>query len=166
MLALAPHPRNELGPLRGVKCTSNAENALAAAHAAQLGADDSILLNLAGSVCETASANIFWVRAGLLRTPSLQTGCLAGVTRDLLIQWARDSGWDVHETAEPVAALTTADEVFITSSLRQVQPVSHVLDAAGRPVWRRAGEGAAVAAISELFAARSNADWNPRRAAQ
>jgi branched-chain amino acid aminotransferase len=133
-----PWPRNERGAVAGLKTTSYAENVVALAYAAEHGAGEALFGNLAGNICEGTGSNVFYVVDGQLRTPSLASGCLAGITRALLLAWC-----DAVEVDEPLEVLTTADEVFLASTTRDVQPV-RVLD--GRdlgepgPVTRAAAE--------------------------
>lgn len=118
-----PWPRNERGPLAGVKSTSYAENAVALARAAAAGASEALLLNTRGELCEGTGSNVFLIGAGGLRTPALDSGCLAGITRALVVEW-----FGAAETAIASADLATAEEVFLTSSTRNVHPVSRVDD--------------------------------------
>ncbi|HEX6597004.1 MAG TPA: aminotransferase class IV, partial [Acidimicrobiales bacterium] len=116
-----PWPRNERGALAGVKSTSYGENVVALAYAHQRGAGEAILPNLAGNLCEGTGSNVFVGVGGRLVTPPLSAGCLAGVTRDLLLELV-----DVAEEDLPVGALAEADEAFLSSSTREVQPISAV----------------------------------------
>ncbi len=75
-----PWPRNERGVLAGLKTTSYAENVVALAYAQQRGGTEAIFANLAGRLCEGTGSNVFYVVGGELRTPSLASGCLAGIT--------------------------------------------------------------------------------------
>ncbi len=113
-----PWPRNERGALAGLKTTSYAENVVALAHAAERGASEAIFANTVGHLCEGTGTNVFYVVDGELRTPTLASGCLAGVTRALLVEWC-----DVTEVDEPVEVLAAADEVFLASTTRDVQAV-------------------------------------------
>jgi branched-chain amino acid aminotransferase len=113
-----PWPRNEHGVLAGVKTTSYAENVIALAHAAAVDATESIFVNTAGNVCEGTGSNIFYVLDGELRTPTLASGCLAGVTRALIIEWA-----GAREVDEPYSVLEDASEIFLASTIRDVQGV-------------------------------------------
>lgn len=114
-----PWPRNERGALSGLKTTSYAENVLALAYAAERGAGEALFANLAGHVCEGTGSNVFYVVDGELRTPSLASGCLAGVSRALLLEW-----YGASEVDEPVHALEEADEIFLVSTTRDVQAVT------------------------------------------
>lgn len=118
-IATVPWPRNERGALAGLKTTSYAENVVALAHAAQRGAGEAIFANLAGNLCEGTGSNIFYVVEGELRTPTLASGCLAGVTRALVIEWT-----GARELDEPVEVLERASEIFLASTIRDVQPVA------------------------------------------
>lgn len=113
-----PWPRNERSPLAGLKTTSYAENVMALARAADAGASEAVFANLAGNLCEGTGTNVFYVVDGELRTPTLASGCLAGVTRDLLIEW-----YGAREVDEPIEVAQGADEVFLVSTTRDVQAV-------------------------------------------
>ncbi|GAB2981663.1 aminotransferase class IV [Nocardioides montaniterrae] len=113
-----PWPRNERSPLVGLKTTSYAENVVALAHAAERDASEAIFANLAGDLCEGTGSNVFYVVDGELRTPTLASGCLAGVTRDLVLEW-----YGAREVDEPIAVCAQADEIFLVSTTRDVQPV-------------------------------------------
>lgn len=160
VLALSPWPRNDRSPVTGLKTTSYAENVLVLAHAKSLGADEALLSNLAGDVCEGTGSNVFLVLDDTLVTPPLSSGCLAGITRELVIQWCAAAGAEVVERPVPLSALAEASEVFVTSSTRDVHPVTEVLDEAGRRVWR-APTGDHTRRAAEAFAGASARDWNP-----
>jgi branched-chain amino acid aminotransferase len=113
-----PWPRNERGALAGVKSTSYAENVVALAEAGKHGASEAVFANLAGHLCEGTGSNVGYVVGGEVRTPTLASGCLAGVTRGLLVEW-----YDVVEVDEPIEVLETAEEVFLLSTTRDVQAV-------------------------------------------
>jgi branched-chain amino acid aminotransferase len=114
----APWTRNERGALSGVKSTSYAENVRALALATSKGATEAIFLNTAGNVCEGTGTNIFFVIDGTVLTPPLSSGPLAGITREVILEWC-----DVEERDLTLADAKAADEVFVTSSLRDVQAV-------------------------------------------
>ena len=116
-----PWPRNERGALAGLKTTSYAENVVALAHAHERGAGEAIFANLAGHLCEGTGSNVFYVVDGELRTPTLAAGCLAGISRALLLEW-----YGGLEVDEPIEVLEEADEVFLVSTTRDVQPVSRL----------------------------------------
>src|SRR3954447_621701 len=118
-VATVPWPRNERGALAGLKTTSYAENVVALAAAHRAGASEAIFANLAGHLCEGTGSNVFYVADGELRPPSLASGCLAGVTRALIIEW-----YGAREVDEPIEVVEGASEVFLASTTRDAQPVS------------------------------------------
>lgn len=106
--------------LAGVKSTSYAVHVAALAEAARRGADDALLLATDGTVLEGATSNVWWRRGGVLRTPGLETGILAGVTRAHLLRLAPGVGYRVEEGAWPLDEVLSADEVILSSSVREV----------------------------------------------
>ncbi len=118
-VATVPWPRNERGALAGLKTTSYAENVVALAAAQKVGASEAIFENLAGHLCEGTGSNVFYVVDGELRTPTLASGCLAGVTRALILEW-----YGGREVDEPIAVIERASEVFLASTTRDVQAVA------------------------------------------
>ncbi|WP_395753261.1 aminotransferase class IV [Prosthecobacter sp.] len=121
-----PWTRNERCALAGIKSTSYAGNvrALALAHAE--GAGEAIFANTRDELCEGTGTNIFIVTAGVVKTPPLSSGCLAGVTRGLVLEACAAAGIAVEEVAIPIAALKTCDEAFLTSSTRDVHPLAKI----------------------------------------
>jgi branched-chain amino acid aminotransferase len=116
-----------------IKSCNLLNNILAVREAQAQGAVEAILLNDAGAVAECASSNVFAVTGGRVVTPPLSAGILAGITREVVMAVAREVGTEIHEETLSVAALTGAEEVFITSSLKEVTP-ARTID--GRPVGR------------------------------
>lgn len=141
-----PWPRNERGALAGVKSISYGENVMALAYAHERGAGEAIFPNLVANLCEGTGTNVFVGVGGRLVTPPLSAGCLAGVTRDLLLEVA-----EVVEEDLPMAALARADEAFLSSSTREVQPISAV-DSVELPSAPGPLTAAAAAAFSRLVA--------------
>jgi 4-amino-4-deoxychorismate lyase len=117
--------------LGGVKSTSYAVNMAAEAEAKRRGADDAVFLASGGIVLEGPVTNVWWRLGDVLYTPALELGILAGVTRATLIAEAADLGYEVREGAFPLEHAAGADEMFTSSSVREVMPASE-LD--GRPV--------------------------------
>jgi branched-chain amino acid aminotransferase len=147
----APWPRNEHGALSGLKTTSYADNVRALTYARERGGSEAIFANTAGDLCEGTGTNIFLVLAGRLVTPTLSSGCLAGVTRALVLEWVGAQEEDV-----PLTALAEAQEAFLTGTTRDVQPIRRVngsvLAAVPGPVTRKA---------AEVFAMRSAESPDP-----
>lgn len=120
-------------PLAGVKTTSYAVSVVGRVIAQRAGADDGLFVSHDGRALEGTGSNLFVARDGRLSTPPLDEAILPGVTRKLVIQVATESGMNVIEEPVDVADVFAADEVFMTSSLREVYPV-HSVD--GRDVQR------------------------------
>jgi len=113
---------NEHGALSGVKSTSYAENILAYRHAASAGADEAVLLNTSGNLCECSMSNIFLVKKGEVLTPALSSGCLPGVTRASLSFLCPEADITFKQCDLTEEDLFSADEIFITSTARGLQP--------------------------------------------
>lgn len=125
-VAVVPWIRNERAATVGLKTTSYAENVVALAAAKSQGGSEAIFANGAGQLCEGTGSNIFVVRDGVIFTPPLEAGPLAGITRALTIEWCREEGLEVREEALPLSVLAEADEAFLTSSTRDVQAIGAV----------------------------------------
>ena len=140
---------NELSPLAGLKTVSYGANVRALAAAKAAGASEAIFANTQGSLCEGTGSNIFLVHQGQLITPSLASGCLAGVTRQLVIELTGAVEQDV-----PLEALAAADEAFLTSTTRDVHPIhavdGHPLPAAPGPHTQAAAQAFAHLKASEI----------------
>lgn len=113
--------RNERSAVAGVKSTSYAENVVALQLAHQRGASDAVLANTRGELCEGTGTNVFVVVDGHVLTSPVSSGCLAGITRELVLDW-----FGASDETLPIEVLAEADEVFITSSTRNVHPVVRV----------------------------------------
>ena len=144
-----PWTRNERGAMTGIKTTSYGENVLALAHAKERGASEAIFGNTRGNLCEGTGTNVFLVTGGELVTPPLSAGCLAVITRALVLEWCGGTERDV-----PVSALASASEAFLTSSTRDVQAIASVdgvaLPAAPGPVTGKAAQVFAAYAAQSL----------------
>ena len=125
-LGLHEHGRHAASPLAGVKSISWLNNVWAVAEAAKEGFDEVVLLNERGEVAECTSANIFAVKDGKILTPPLNSGCLEGVTRGILMEIAPEAGVSVVEQALRPEDLYSADEVFISSTNRNLISVSEI----------------------------------------
>lgn len=117
-----PWTRNERSATVGLKTTSYAENVVALTYAHGRDAGEAIFANTRGRLCEGTGSNVFLGIGGRLLTPPLSAGCLAGITRDLVLQWLPD----VVEEDLPELALHQANEAFLTSSTRDIQPIRRV----------------------------------------
>ncbi|MFC7724532.1 aminotransferase class IV [Nocardioides sp. GCM10028917] len=134
-----PWTRNENGATAGLKTTSYAENVIALAHARRDGGTEAILANTAGDLCEGTGSNVFYVLDGELRTPSLASGCLAGISRELVLEWCGATEVDAPLTE----VRARASEAFLVSTTRDVQAIARWDDRelpAPGPVTQRCAE--------------------------
>jgi branched-chain amino acid aminotransferase len=136
-----PWTRNECGATAGLKTISYAENVRALAYAREHGAAEAVFANTRGELCEATGSNVFVVNGGVVCTAPVDAGCLPGVTRAVVLEGCRREGIPCEEVAVPLEALAGADEAFLTSSTREVQPIASVdgraLPAAPGPVTER-----------------------------
>ncbi|MFE0179138.1 aminotransferase class IV [Streptomyces sp. NPDC059002] len=146
-----PWTRNERGALTGLKTTSYAENVVALARAHEQGASEALFANTVGQLCEGTGTNVFVVVDGEIHTPPVASGCLAGITRELTVEWT-----GARETELPLDVLERADEIFLTSTLRDVQGV-HRVDARQLP----GAPGPVTAKAMRVFAERAADDLDP-----
>ncbi|HEX5731218.1 MAG TPA: aminotransferase class IV [Blastocatellia bacterium] len=123
MLTISPFRLHSSGPLSGVKQTSLIEHLLALEEARSRQFSEAVLINERGEMVSATAGNIFWVEGDELYTPSLATGCIAGITRGFVYDLARRMGLHLVEGAFPVQRLLDANEVFITSTAREIAPV-------------------------------------------
>ena len=155
-IATVPWRRNDQGATAGLKTTSYADNVIALAYAHERGATEAIFANTAGRLCEGTGSNVFYVRDGRLLTATLRSGCLAGVTRALILEWCADElSGGVSEVDQPVDVLESADEIFLASTTRDVQAVSRC---DGREL---AAPGPVTSAVQEIWAKRAADDLDP-----
>lgn len=146
-----PWTRNERGAVTGLKTTSYAENVVALARAREQGASEALFGNTVGQLCEGTGSNVFVVLDGELHTPPLASGCLAGITRALAVEWT-----GARETDLPLDVLERADEIFLTSTLRDVQAV-HRADERQLPD----APGPVTAKAMRVFDERAGDDLDP-----
>jgi len=130
-LGLREQGRHAASPLAGVKVTSWLMNVWSLQEAQREGFDEVVLLNERGEVAECTAANIFCVKNGRMATPPLNSGCLEGVTRGVLLEIGADAGVPVEERKLFPEDLYAADEVFISSTNRNLLPVTEI---AGRKI--------------------------------
>jgi branched-chain amino acid aminotransferase len=129
-----------------IKSINLLNNILAMQEAVAKGALEAIMLNDLGEVAEGAGSNVFVVHGGALLTPPLEAGILAGITREVVLELARELNLPVHEDVLRVPDFLAADEAFLSSSLKEVVPIATI---DGKPV----GEGTAWPLTRRLLAA-------------
>ncbi|WP_328324040.1 aminotransferase class IV [Kribbella sp. NBC_00382] len=149
-IVTVPWVRNERSAVAGLKTTSYAENVRALAYAKERGGSEAIFANTIGDLCEGTGSNIFCVFDGELVTPTLESGALSGVTRNLVLAWFGGVERDI-----PLAKLAEADEIFLTSTTRDVQAI-HRADERDLAV-----PGEVTATVAKVFAERSADDLDP-----
>lgn len=153
-----PWVRNERSPLVGLKTISYAENVVAVTHARDRGATEALVANTRGELCEATAANVFVERDGGLVTPPLDSGCLAGVTRELVLEWGRAAGLPVEETVLPYAVLDDVAAgragLALTGSVAGVVPVVALDGIAVTP-------GPLTDEVARVYRARAEADLDP-----
>jgi len=118
-----PH-REALSPR--VKSLNYLPHIMAKAEGIQAGADDVLMLDASGHVAEASGCNIFVVKGRTIRTPPAYAGILKGVTRDVIIELAREAGFDMQETLLNRYDVYTADEVFFTGTAAEVVGIREV----------------------------------------
>jgi branched-chain amino acid aminotransferase len=149
-IVTVPWVRNERSAVAGLKTTSYAENVRALAYAKERGGSEAIFANTIGNLSEGTGANIFCVYDGELVTPTLESGALAGVTRALVLEWFGGTERDV-----PLERLHEAEEVFLTSTTRDVQAIHRVNDR------ELPAPGTITAQVAKVFADHSAGNPNP-----
>ncbi len=156
-----PWVRNERSVVAGLKTTSYIENAVVLAHAHERGADEALLANTVGELCEGTGTNVFVERDGEVLTPALSSGCLGGITRELALEWGASAGLPVREARPGELPYGVLDDVTagrahlgLTGSVRTVAPVV-ALD--GRTV----AVGPLVTQLRALYAEREAQDIDP-----
>jgi len=129
-LAYQANGRHSASPFTGTKILSWAMNLTWAETAHDRGFDEVILLNERGEVAECTSANIFAASGNQVWTPPLNSGCLPGITREVILGEVHVAGIQISEKVLQPADLESADEVFITSTTRDLLPVRQIEDRA------------------------------------
>lgn len=126
LVARQRNPKKSLDP--NVKSGNYLNNVLALLEARKAGAYEGVMCNAEGHVAEGTTSNLFFVKDGALRTAPLSVGLLSGITRRAVLELAGELGVPVHEERFQAEELLAADECFITSSLKQVMPITRIDD--------------------------------------
>ncbi len=157
----APWVRNERSAVAGLKTTSYAENVVALARATAQGADEALLANTVGGLCEGTGSNVFVEVGDEMLTPALSSGCLAGITRALVLEWAADADLPVREAAPGELPWSVLEDVVargsglaLTGSVRTAVPVV-ALDGVALEVSPLTQQ------VVDLYAARAADDVDP-----
>jgi branched-chain amino acid aminotransferase len=150
-LAYVENARHAAGEFSGAKMLSWAPNLTWLESAQARGFDEVILLNERGEVAECTSANIFIANGSQVWTPPLASGCLPGVTREIILGGIETPGIEIGEKTLAPADLESADEVFITSTTRTLLPVLRI---EGKPVGPREHARTSVEAVFAAYVRR------------
>jgi len=124
LVSIKRNPKEALNP--GIKTGNYLNNVLAIMEANKLGAKDALMLSPAGYLTECTTSNIFLIQGERVLTPSIDCGILPGITRDTVIQLAKENGLPVEEGQWPPETLEKADEIFITGTLKKIMPVTQL----------------------------------------
>jgi branched-chain amino acid aminotransferase len=155
-VVVVPWTRNEQGATAGLKTISYAENVRALAYAEARGGNEAIFANTHGNLCEATGSNVFLVRGGDVITPPESAGCLAGVTRALLLELCVPLGIDAQEREITIDEFREADEAFLCSTTREVQSIGTIDGNALRDM-----PGLATAALTTAFRDLVKRDLDP-----
>jgi len=123
-LAVSPYRITTSSPLTGIKSLNYLDRILSREEARGRDFDEAIVLNERGEIVSATTANIFWVKSGTVHTPNLSTGIIAGVTRANVIEIAAKQFIPVVEGVYEMPDLIDAEEIFLTSSVVGVAPVT------------------------------------------
>ena len=124
LVSIKRNPVDSLNP--NIKTGNYLNNVLAKMEAEKLGSQDAIMVNPWGYLTEGTTSNLFFVCDGHILTPSMDCGILSGITREIIIQLAKENGLYIEEGKWPGAELLKADEIFLTGTIKKVMPVSHL----------------------------------------
>lgn len=131
-LSVSPYRNNTTSPLAGIKSCNYLEHLIAFEEARKREFDEALRLNERGEVTSACMANVFWRKGSVLYTPSLKTGCLAGTTREYILENLK-----CNEVEATLNELSSADDIFLTSAgIGIVQAAEFD----GRPMRRRPHE--------------------------
>jgi branched-chain amino acid aminotransferase len=151
-LVLSPFRIETRRATAGVKSTSYIDYQVAWQDAARHGFSEALLCNGSGAISECSRANVFWARGGVLHTPHLESGCLPGIGRELVLEWAAESGLALRQGHYSLQDIAAADEVFITSAAQGVRAVESLwLDADDAAPYEYAAPGAVTAAMQQRW---------------
>ena len=124
LVSIKRNPKEALNP--GIKTGNYLNNVLAKMEANKLGAKDALMLSPSGFLTECTTSNIFLVQGERIMTPSLDSGILPGITREIVLQLAKENGFTAEEGLWPAEILEKVDELFITGTLRKIMPVTRL----------------------------------------
>jgi branched-chain amino acid aminotransferase len=118
--------RNSLSPLSRMKSANYLESIMARAEAKKRGADEALLLNERELLCEGSTSNIFFLKDGKLVTPSIESGCLPGITRNTVLELAESLHIPAEQRNVAPEELIRSDEAFLTNSVMEIVPLTYI----------------------------------------
>ena len=142
--------QNSRSPLARVKSANYLNNLLARSEAKAAGADEALLLNERGLLCEGSTSNVFLIEGDSIITPSDECGCLPGITRQAVVGLCTEAGIGVELKEVQYGELFKADGVFVTNSILEIMPIRQVDD---RLIGSASGKGRAAEITGRLMAA-------------
>jgi branched-chain amino acid aminotransferase len=111
------------GVLSNLKTNNYLLNTLAVQYGKENGFDDAIILNSRGNICEASSSNLFMIQKGVIFTPTLSQGCVAGTKRREILEKLPSLGFQVEETIITKDMIFEMEEIFLTNAIRSIRPV-------------------------------------------
>jgi len=157
----APWTRNERSAVAGVKSTSYAENVIMHRFAVERGADEALLANTHGDLCEGTGSNVFIERRGEIVTPPLASGCLPGIARGLALEWGVQAGIPIRVGAPGELEMGVLDEVADGRSFAALSSVTRGVQLITRLDGRELGAGPLLQQLADTFAQRAAVDADP-----
>jgi len=162
---LVPWMRNELSAIVGLKTISYAENVYALEAAHKHGFSEALFLDSKGNLSEGTGSNVFLVQGDSVLTPSVKTGLLLGITRELTLEWAKAAGINIIERDDlRTEDLWNCDGAFLTSSTRDVQPIGSLGQLSREDVLsnqRELSVPPVISQLAEIFRQQSAINYNP-----
>ena len=144
-----PGVRNPASLVAGAKSTSYAENVVALVRAHEAGASEAIFGTIDGRLCEGTGSNVLVAIDGRMITPTLASGCLAGITRELALEWL-----GIVEQDVPLEVMDGAVDALVSSSTRDLHPITSI-------DGREFSAGPMSRELARAFAARTESDLDP-----
>ena len=127
-LATSTQILSDHDPFSTLKTTNKLANIVALREAEKVGMDDALLTNQTGNITEASGSNVFWIKNNTLLTPPVSSGCLSGITRGMILELAIALKLPTVQQDITPTQLGDAESVFLTNSIREIQPVIQVDD--------------------------------------
>lgn len=128
VIDIYPDAKKSTDQFSNIKSANFLPYSMAALYAKEKKLNDWLILNTAGKIADATIANLFIIKENIIKTPSLDQGCVNGVMRRYLLESMSNSGYSVSETAISIEDVKTADEVFLTNSISGIRWVKQFAD--------------------------------------